>query len=293
MVIASSNDGTLLERCLDALVAQADPGSVEIIIVRDAGRFGDVRRAESTEPVQNVQWIEAPPGSTVPLLRGLGIAAARADLVALLEDDCLVAPGWCRAAANSGNRVAAVGGAVEPGPYRRTLDWAIYFCEYGRFMLPVPSAGPAPLPGNNVVYRRWALDDLPETVRTEFREVFVHTAWQLAGVPTRVDGSLVVHNVNTWSLPDVTSDPYHHGRAYAAGRFGARSAPFRTVVALLALALPVVKLLRIVGGTVSRGRLIGPLALAVPWMLVFVTSWSLGEMAGCLAGPGESPARWR
>jgi hypothetical protein len=293
VVVASHNDGALLMRCVEALAAQADPSEVEILVARDVERFGDVDRASMTGRSPGMRWIEASRGSTVPRLRGLGIAAARADLIALLEDDCVVDAGWCRAAVTAAGPDAAVGGAVEPGPYRRSIDWAVYFCEYGRFMLPVRDAPNAPLPGNNVVYSRREVAALSQGTRDEFREVFVHAAWRLAGVPTRVSGALVVRNVNSWALRHVTSVPFHHGRAYAAQRFGGRSATGRAAIALLALALPAVKVLRIVVDTLSRRRLAGRLVRALPWILVFTVSWSLGESVGCVSGPGSSPSRWR
>jgi len=292
VVIASSNTGTLLRQCVEALSAQAAPGDVEVIVARDIGRFADIDRA-GTPAARRVRWIEAPPGATVPQLRGLGIAAAAGDLIALLEDDCLIEPGWCAAALASAGPHAAVGGAVEPGPYRHALDWAVYFCEYGRFMHPAPAGPGAPLTGNNVVYQRQALAALPAAVRDNFREAFVHAAWREAGVPTRVDNALVVRNVNTWSIRHLTSAPYHHGRAYAAGRFGRRNPAIRGAVAILTVSMPAVKLWRIIRGTLERRRLAGRLAVAVPWILTFLVCWSAGEIVGCVAGPGPSEARWR
>jgi hypothetical protein len=210
-------------------------------------------------------------------------------LIALTEDDCVVEAGWSSEAKADIGPAAAVGGAVEPGPYRRALDWAVYFCEYGRFMLPVPSA----LSGNNVVYSRQAIAALPEATRGEWHDAFVHAAWQRDSVPTRVNAAMVVRNVNSWSAGHVTSTPFHHGRAYAARRFGARSALARSGIALLTLGLPALKIARIMSDTLSRRRLAGRLALALPWILVFVVSWSAGECAGCLWGPGSSPSRWR
>jgi hypothetical protein len=59
------------------------------------------------------------------------------------------------------------------------------------------------------------------------------------------------------------------------------------------LGLPVLKVARIMSDAISRRRLLGRLALALPWIGVFVVSWSAGEVAGCLWGPGNSPSRWR
>lgn len=293
VVVAALNHGGLLNPCVEALAAQADSSAVEIIIARDSARFADVDRAGVSNLFASLRWIEAAPGTTVPCLRGLGIAAARGHMVAMIEDDCVVEDGWCEVALASAGQSAAVGGAVEPGPYRRRIDWAVYFCDYSRFMLPISTADSVPLPDNNVVYARQALLDLPEGERMDFRDEFVLARWRTAGIPTRIVGNLVVRNINSWSMRHLTSVPFHHGRAYAAQRFGARSAALRVGVALLALALPLVKMLRIAAVTLSRRRLAGQLALAMPWVAISAVSWSAGEMLGCLAGPGDSPSRWR
>ncbi len=293
VVIASSNDASMLDQCIKALAPHVVSGEVELIVVRAADRSAGLGRHALLTETTALHWIDAPARSTVPRLKGLGIAASRAERIALLEDDSVVAAGWCHQAMSTPESTAAVGGAVEPGPYRRALDWAVYFCEFGRFMLPVPTMPNAPLPGNNVVYSRWAIAALPATARHDLRDAFVHAAWQRDAVPTAVNGSLVVHNINTWSMAYVTSAPFHHGRAYAGERFGGRRPFVRAGLALLIAGLPFLKIARIVVDTIRRRRLRGRLLQALPWIVVFVTSWSFGELAGCLSGPGSSASRWR
>jgi len=293
VVIASTNDGALLIRCLEALTADADPARVEVLVARDTARTDGLDGTGVRERFPAVRWIDAPPGSTVPRLRAIGIGESRGEIVGLLEDDCVVRPGWCPAAirAHVGPDLA-IGGAVEPGPYAKALDWGVYFCEYGRFMLPVRKASHPPLPGNNVTYKRRALTELSSSP-DGFQEVFAHAAWQRAGLKTSATPALVVWNVNAWSLRHVTVLPYHHGRGYAAKRFRNKSFGLRVVIAVMALGLPVLKTCRIVASTVSRRRLIGQLLAALPWVLVFTASWSVGESVGSLFGPGSSPSRWR
>jgi hypothetical protein len=293
VVIASSNPAALLEQCLAALAPQVASTETEVIVVRASGRADSIDKQRWSGSMPLLRWIDAPEHSTVPRLRGLGLAAARAERIALLEDDCIVAADWCRQALSLEGPAVATGGAVEPDSYDRTLDWAVYFCEYGRFMRPLVNSPGAPLTGNNVVYTRAAFTRLPPESLSEFRETFVHAAWQRAGVPTTVTDRLVVTNVNRWQPRHVTSVPFHHGRAYAAERFAQRSGVSRLGFAILAIGLPLLKSARIVGETLSRKRLLGRLVAAFPWILVFVTSWSAGEFAGCLWGAGSSPSRWR
>ena len=293
VVIASSNDDRVLSQCIAALAPQTAPGDVELFVVRASDRPSSLDRQRLKADVPSSCWIEAPAASTVPRLRGLGIAASRAELVAMLEDDCVVNDDWCQQAISSTGTTIAVGGVVEPGAYRRARDWAVYFAEYARFMRPAPATHNAPLSGNNVVYSRRALLELPADLQADFREAFIHSVWQRDGRPTAVSDALVVRNVNSWSTAHLTSVPFHHGRAFAGQRFEGRSSILRAGFAALVLGLPLLKVARIMAETFRRGRLVGPLLRALPWIVVFAVSWSAGELAGCIRGAGDSPSRWR
>jgi hypothetical protein len=293
VVIASSNDGRLLAQCLRAIALQAVPGEVEVIVVRASNRHLSAEQQRLFGEMPSVRWIEAPANATVPQLRGLGISASRAERLALLEDDCVVNADWCHQATSVPASAVAIGGAVEPGPYERALDWAVYFAEYARFMLPVPKTPYAPLPGNNVLYSRRAILALPSEWQADFQEAFVHPAWQRDGVPTTVTDSLVVRNINSWSHSHLTSVPYHHGRAFSGRRLQGRNFITRAAFAVLTLGLPLLKVARIVSEVLRRRRFRGHLTRALPWIVIFAISWSAGEFVGALRGAGQSPLRWR
>jgi hypothetical protein len=294
VVVASLSDGSILYRCLDGLIAEIAPANVEVVVARDIERTDGFDRAAAARRFPRVRWIDAPPGCTVPRLRTLGIAACQGDAVALLEDDCLVQPGWCKAAMSiTGSGYVAIGGAVEPSAYGRALDWGVYFCEYARFMLPVPKGESPPLPGNNAVYTRNALLQLPPSAQDGFQEVFVQAEWRRTGMATGASDALVVKNINSWPIQQMTSVPFHHARAYAARRFQGQSLAARLPIALMTVVLPVVKTYRLLAESAGRGRLLGPLMRALPWVLTFNSSWSVGEAIGCVFGPGSSGDRWR
>ncbi|MBA2260862.1 MAG: glycosyltransferase [Acidobacteria bacterium] len=294
-VVVAFNGGRVLTECLEALTTDSVPDRVEILVVYDPAGSVGLATASLGARFPKVHWLGVRSPATVPRLRAHGMAAARGDVIALLEDDCVVERGWCEAAIAAHNTEhLVIGGAVEPGPYKRALDWAVYFCEYGRFTLPLQHGMNIvlALAANNVTYKRTALARVPSS-DDGFYDMFVHAAWERAGVPMRTDRTLVVRNVNAWSLAHVTSVPYHHGRAFAGHRAAGRSGPWRAAIGLLALGLPILKLGRIVSGTASRKRLAGRLLQALPWMVVFNTSWSLGEAVGYVRGPGDSATRWR
>lgn len=292
VVVVALNAPDLLPRCLEALEALADSG-LEVCVVRHWGPAGEPEAILASRFPQ-VRWLSAPVDTTVPVMRSIGIGAATGRLVALLEDDCLVQPGWADAVRRAhAGPAAAVGGAVEPGEYRHGRDWGVYFCEYGRFMPPVPETDTTDLAGMNVAYKR---DELAghESDPDGFRDVFVHWAWASQGRTLRSSTTFVVRNVNSWRGRHVTSLPYHHGRAFAGARFAGaglgRRLAFATAAAVVLPGLKTVRLAAIVAG---RRRHIGRFVVALPWVVLFNTAWTCGEVVGSVLGPGTSAAQWR
>jgi len=288
-VVVAFNGRAHLARCLQALAAQGCGSSLEVIVVAKVSRLSQAADLPGTCPF--VRWIEAPAGQTIPQMRSLGIRHARGAVVALLEDDCVPAAGWAAAVlrAHQGPDIA-VGGAVEPGAYRRSLDWAVYFCEYARFMLPLPEHDTWVLPGNNVSYKREAVAALNDTDGLE--EVFVHGSWREQGRPMKADPGIVVSNENSWTLAHVSSVPFHHARAFAGKRLAGASLSRRLIYAVSAGALPVVHTGRIIARVARRPRRLLELARAFAWVALFGLSWSAGECVGYACGPGLSRQRW-
>lgn len=290
VIVVSFSRLATLERCLSALVAEVRSVQAEVLVVR---RSDDVDPLRSRFPA--VRWIPARPDETVPRMRSLGLESSGGDPVALLEDDCVVAEGWCAAllSAHQGSS-AAVGGPIEPGNYRRARDWGVFFCEYGRFMSPL-TGEVAVLPGNNISYKRSALEKLAADVRNPngFYETFANARLRQSGEVLRAAPRMIVHNANSWSREWLTTLPYHHGRGYGGLRVAGRSAAVRFGFAAFAVVLPAVQVGRITREIARRGRHLGRLVCALPWILLFATSWSVGEGVGYLFGPGRSLQHWR
>ena len=294
-VVVSINPLATLERCLASLAAQGE-GALEVVIVRDPARDtshqAELAALRGRYPA--ARWVAAPDAATVPRMRALGLAEGRGTVIALIEDDCLPAPDWCRAVlAAHGDRYAAVGGAIEPDDYRRGLDWAVFFNDYARFMLPFAPHETWVLPGNNVSYPRRVVSDLVRAAAERgLEEAFVHKAWHQAGRPMKADPAIVVRIVRRSGVSDVTVVPFHHARAYAGHR--AESAGLkRWLLAAGTLALPAVLVGRIISRVARRGRHSARLVQAFGWLLVYIVCWSAGEWCGYVTGPGRSARYWR
>lgn len=288
VVVVSFNADKLLNKCLSALVSQPGSGQIEVHVISKRRRPevlpGDARATP-------IHWHEVTQTETIPAMRYHGIARSNAKLLALLEDDCLVGPKWLQAVLSSRESGhPAVGGPIEPGDFRRGLDWGIFYCEFARFLKPFSGVVRA-LPGNNVSYEKEVLRQAH--LKEGFYEVFFHEKLQKEGTELLANNDMVVTNINSWRFADCSVSPFHHGRVYAAQRFGTKTSAKRLIYCLLALLLPVVKTFRTLRDVNSRKRKDLPLLRALPWIIVFHSCWSAGEFAGYFAGPGNSTGKWR
>jgi glycosyltransferase involved in cell wall biosynthesis len=279
----------LLGRCLDVLRDQTSSRSdVELLVVAHPSHQG-TPFAPVRSRFPGIGWIEAPFDQNVARLRGIGIARTRAPVVALLEGDCIPEPGWVERLTTL-RPAGALGGAIEPGRFRRALDWAGFFCEFAPFMRPLPPK-PAQLPGSNVVYRREALPPAERLAAHGLFETFVNASLGEESLAT--DDDLVVRHERTWSTRLLIATRFHHGRVFASLRVSGQPLSRRLPYIGLAAALPAVLCARVLGEVFRRRRFRLRAVLAAPWIVVLSLSWALGELAGYAAGPGSSLDQWR
>jgi hypothetical protein len=295
VIVVCLNSPQVREACLTALADQVHPNSTEILAVghwvAEDQAASSVEYFKTRQRFPGVRWLPVSADTTVPQMRTYGILSSQGEIVALLEDDCVVDEDWCAAVLQAHkNSPPAIGGAILPGGYRRWLDWAVYFCEYARFMPPFSGTTGA-LPGNHVTYKRSALPRLEPG--EGFYEVFLHENWLKSGRQLIADPALMVKNINQWSLHHITRMPFHHGRAFAGMRAQSFPAWRRSLYAVLSIVLPILKVARLASEVASRRRYSVKFCLSIPWIMIFLTSWSLGELWGYATGPGHSPDEWR
>jgi glycosyltransferase involved in cell wall biosynthesis len=116
VVVCSLNGEERIGACLDALSAQDDRG-FEVIVVDDGSADGTAAIAGR----RGVRVVRHPATRGLAAARNSGVAAARGEIVAFTDDDCLPARGWLaglrRSWAEAGPDVAGIGGPALPaGP---------------------------------------------------------------------------------------------------------------------------------------------------------------------------------
>jgi hypothetical protein len=282
-----------LTTCLEALEASARLYRVECIVPYDA-RLDGVE-----ELVKKFPWVdfvdaraevdEKQFGSSSrehhDILRALGIRRARGRVIALLEDHGTPSSDWCTAVLQAQQGPdAAIGGAVENG-VDRVLNWAVYYCDFGRYQNPVPE-GPAEfVSDSNVSYKREALESVKALWFDAFHETSVHWELRRQGEILRLEPRMVVYQTRrTLRLLPVLHERYVWGRSFAGTRASEATRARRIVFASLSFLLPVVLSGRIVLQSLHRRRYLSRLLLSLPLIVSLETIWSLGEFVGYVTG---------
>jgi glycosyltransferase involved in cell wall biosynthesis len=173
VVIATYNRAALLKGMLAQLRAQRYAPDDEVIVV-DNGSTDDTAEviAQAAEGFPcALRWLLEPtPGKTPALSSGL--AAARGDVVALTDDDVLVADDWIATIRQlfRDSRLDLVGGRVDPSWERPAPGWLHLDADehYGRMASPLAllhygepqDLGPRTAVGSNMAVRRRVLEEI-------------------------------------------------------------------------------------------------------------------------------------
>ena len=291
IVIAAWNGEAMLRECLQSLKGQGETADIEIIVAANFG--GEIRLACELE-FGNLTFLAQPAETSVPQLRSAGIAAARGEIVALAEDHCIFDAEWC-AEIKKAHLLdhSVVGGSVENSEGQRALDWAVYFYDYGRYMPPNSAGEVASLSGNNVSYKRAALEDVRDLFREGFFETFVHQELARRGHRLYLAPSAIVYHRKRYEFGAALVQCFHLARSFAARRTSRAPVWTRFGYALGSLLLPVLLPARISATVLRKKRRLGELFRAFPFVLVLMANWSFGEFCGYLFGEGASAGKWK
>lgn len=289
IVVAAWNSPELLSACLSSLEAQVSDLSTEVIVVSNYDcplqlkqRFPFARFDRECDT------------AIVPKLRTQGVLRSAGQIVAILEDHCTVGDGWCAEIIRSHELpYSIVGGSVENSSDQRALDWAVYFYDYGRFMLPDTPRVVASLSGANVSYKRQALERVSPLYKDGFYEEVVHDELLRLGYSLYLAPAAVVHHNKEYSLPFALTQAFHHARTYGAKRISGAVPAKRLMYMIGSLILPLMLPLRTSARVVRKGRHLKALARSLPYLILLLAGWSCGEFSGYVLGEGKSAERWR
>jgi GT2 family glycosyltransferase len=286
VAIASVNGLPIIDECLQALDRQCGGVDVETIVV-DCCRNGTAEHIRRAVP--HVKLFEVGSRLGIPELRAIAVSHATADVVAIIEDHCIVPEDWAQEtlrAHESG--YVAVGGAVENGSAERITDWAAFFCEYSHAMSPITDGEADSIAGNNASYRRELLCRVEQSVINNCWEYFIHEELKKLGARFLSSPRVRLYHKKQFGFWYFLSQRFHYSRSFAAMRVARGPITLRLIYLLLSPLLPVLMMYRIGSQVLSKKRHYAEFVLSIPALTAFLLAYALGEFTGYLLGSGNS-----
>lgn len=296
VVVTIVDGGETLSRCLAALARQEDGPPLEVIIPYDDSvpeMAGIIARYPGfhflplgTVPTQRARMGPAGQHELFDRRRAAGLAQARGELVAIVEDRGVPRPDWSRnvVAAHAAMPHAVIGGAIENGR-DRLLNWAVYFCDFGRYQLPFEPGPREYVSDVDICYKRRALEATRELWRDRYHETTVHWALLRAGETLYLTDRFAVDQMRDHlTLGRLLGERVGWGRLFAYTRARETGPGRRLALAVMAPLLPAVLFLRLARHQWQKRRTLGKFVAAAPVVVLLLMAWSLGEMIGYLTG---------
>jgi hypothetical protein len=274
--------------CLTALEAQTD-AQVEVLVV---DRLGDGVRTEVARRFPKARLIPVPRETPIPRMREIAFGEASADAVAVIEDHVIVPPGWARQLLDARRETAAVvGGSIDNAARSSVVDWAAFLCEYSHCITPLPAGPTSGLPGNNIIYDRALLQRYRDTIAAGKWENHLHDAMHRDGVPMVLRPDIGVGHKKHYTVGEYLSQRFLYARSYAGERVKGMPFSKRLVYGAAAFALPPLLMYRTVTRVLAKRRYRMQLLLSIPLLVLFIASWTAGEIVGYWFGAGDSLSR--
>jgi glycosyltransferase involved in cell wall biosynthesis len=286
IIVISSFSYSLLENCLESILANEKQDEIEIIVVDCCL---DKPVSCLFEKHSNIQILQFPHETSIPIRSAAGISQSKGEIIALTDSSCIVDSNWISSILNAHQSSSLIiGGAVEIFRQMKVLDLAIYFCEYGQFMRPLKSGEAAVLPGNNISFKRSALAIANEYTKEEFWKTLWCQKLKAAGVELISEPSILVYYAKEFKLVPLLARRFRHGRCFAGMRAKEMTVFKQRLFLIGSIFLPFVFIYRTIYVILSKRRLLKELLLSFPFIVLAIIFWSFGEMSGYLSGAGKS-----
>jgi len=295
VVVTVVDGGSTLEACLHGLRAQKGPPSMQVIIpfddsISDVGGLSDRFPNFEFLPLGSFPFeksLRSPAGQheLYDRRRSAGLRAARGEIVGILEDRGIPDPDWAALVDTlHSSPYAVIGGAVECG-VDRTLNWAVYFCDFGRYQLPFNPGPRSYVTDVNISYKREALEKTRHLWSERFHETTVNWALTRSGETLLLTPDLVVRQEReNLRFGAVLLERFAWGRLFAYTRVRECSSAKRAAYACLAPVLPLLLFVRHSRMQAQKRVRFGTFVRVSPLVAIFLAAWSLGELLGYLTG---------
>jgi hypothetical protein len=273
------------ERNLAEILVRLDPAShpgVEFIFCAIAS---DVDTLNDVAGHSNVSVIFSPVGSLIPVLWKEGILAANADRIALTTAHCVPEQDWVPGLLGINmSATPAVGGMIENDSDADARSWAIYLLRYISFSPPLIAGKVTDIAADNALYRREDILQNSDLLEDGFWEPSFHRRFRQAGLFLVLDPGLRVIHKNCYTTRQFFQQRLAHGKAFGRDRCESISESRRRMLLLLSPLIPFVFLSKICLRVLKNRKYFGKFLISMPWLMMFLTAWGLGEANGYRAG---------
>jgi glycosyltransferase involved in cell wall biosynthesis len=279
VVVASFRRMDLLAQCLESIRPQCARIGAELVVAR-AAATDDEFLSDSA----GCRSIRLPAGAGLPEIRGLGLAHAKGDWIALTEDHCVADAAWLDAlSAAASPDVQVLGGSMGNARRTRGTDCGAFLAEYGFYgAFRTRANQPPPITQANAAFHRSVVGDVARWSQEGSWEDVIHGRLHAAGHRFRLVPAATIRQNEIYGLWSYCRDRFDHGRDYASIRTGSLSRWRRLAFLAGTPALPLLLAGRIIRSVHADER--PYLSRGLPAMLTFLTAWSIGEAAGYARG---------
>ncbi len=281
---------SLLTQCLRGITQQRGAPSTEVIVPYDPRTVDgiDALRTQFAEitflDVGHLKtWSGSGSREHHDELKTLGLNKARGRIVGFLEDNEIPDPSWCVETIKAHQAdYAGIGGAID-NSLDRALNWAVYYCDFGRYQNPVSPGESANASDANVSYKRSALDAVRTAWESGFNEVTVNAALMNQGGKLALSPEIVVRQHREGlKLWPALRERYVWGRSFGSVRCRVIGNFQRAVLTILSPILPGLVAVKMARTAAAKRRNMGKFCLAFPLIVLLLSSWGLGEFLGYL-----------
>lgn len=224
--------------------------------------------------------------------RAVGLRLARGKIIAFTEDHAVPSKDWChqQLRLHKETPYEVIGGAIENG-VDRPINWAWYYCDFGRYGRPFSDGEAEYISDVNVSYKRGALVLVEDLWQEAYSETTIHWALRERGARLFLDERLLVFQMRpAMSLFQAWRERIAWGRVFAETRGERLTVTRRLIFAVGTFILPPILLFRVLRHMFRQGRTATQVVSTIPFVLFLLVGWSLGEMLGYLVGSPYSKA---
>jgi hypothetical protein len=221
--------------------------------------------------------------------KAAGVRAAKAPLVAFIEDHSYPDPGWAEALVKAYARapLAAVGPVVLNANPTSHASWGCFLVYYGMYMQAQAPEQARHLPGNQSSYRKEVLlaygPRLPEMLQAE---ITLHAELRARGMALHQEPGAKVFHLNYSRIGPAAREYYLASRVFAAERRRGWTAARRLVYACGSPLLPLIRINRILAQARGAGLSARVTAGALAPAMLILCAGAAGEILGYALGLG-------